>query len=731
MVQTNLFAQIAEATQAPASPKEEPATPITFSNIGELLHHCNKVGTKFLSYSEYINMRTQILAQELKIKSILNSMTISELKKYVHTWHSNPKKSELIDKGVSGIIAYFLCDKSVSYSPFDGETYEGQRAKILQAITEQEYNTYTIAQDARRAEKEAAKQAREAAVTNPVTLEDYQLIVKMKGIEALTPEQREICDYMVTDKNRAARAAKQAQNNVVTAVEVSEGLQMEIKTSHHAKKNIPLWVVVLSSRIDSAQFAELKDRAHKLGGYYSSFRGSGAIPGFTFESVEGAEMFTKVIAGNVDSTELKEQTEEERQQQRAETLEEKAARIADEANDSLNRDRKANTHKRAAEAASAERQAIAQLQLSQIMQRIAARIKEGNIKYLDKVQNITEVETLLNILSAAKWKHINTDKIDVNRNEYEYTNVTPLHVVFPCPSFYAENAIKDIMTVQYESGKKLAAARLMKGIKKMVKGETIYYCSTTQEIEDYETVFCDYSTRLDKYTRESYSKGLMRYKRITRLNLLSLPELRAAIRELITIVQNVEITPEQKKQQEIRELERKFINTQIDGFFPTPKLLASEVVDKADIQEGHAVLEPSAGLGHLAEVIRDQHGDNIKLECVEHHTGLHKALQLKGFTAHCADFTTFTGEYDRIVMNPPFEEGQDIEHVQHAYKLLKPGGRIVAIMAANKRNNSSKSKQFIQWLNEVGGVMEDNPAGAFLSSFRPTGVNTVTVVIDK
>jgi predicted RNA methylase len=223
----------------------------------------------------------------------------------------------------------------------------------------------------------------------------------------------------------------------------------------------------------------------------------------------------------------------------------------------------------------------------------------------------------------------------------------------------------------------------------------------------------------------------MRYKRITRLNLLSLPELRAAIRELITIMQNVEITPEQKKQQEIRELERKFINSQIAGLFPTPKLLAAEVVDKADIQEGHTVLEPSAGLGHLAEVIRDQHGDNITLECVEYHTGLHKALQLKGFTAYCADFTTFAGEYDRIVMNPPFEEGQDIDHVQHAYKLLKPGGRIVAIMAANKYNNNGKSKQFIQWLNEVGGVMEDNPAGAFLSSFRPTGVNTITVVIDK
>jgi phospholipid N-methyltransferase len=279
----------------------------------------------------------------------------------------------------------------------------------------------------------------------------------------------------------------------------------------------------------------------------------------------------------------------------------------------------------------------------------------------------------------------------------------------------------------------------MKGIKKMVKGETMYYCSTPQEIEDYETVFCDYSAKLDKYSRESYSKGLMRYKRITRLNLLNLPELRAAIRELITIVQNVEITPEQKKQQEIRELERKFINCQIPGFFPTPKTLAAEIVERANIQPGQWVLEPSAGLGHITDEILKQHGGqyNIYFEVVEINPSLAQALKLKGgdtgtgYVTYNTDFLNFAGEYDRIIMNPPFEEGQDIDHVQHAYKLLKPGGRIVAIMAANKYNNSSKSKQFIQWLTEVGGIMEDNPAGAFLSSFRPTGVNTITVVIDK
>ena len=36
--------------------------------------------------------------------------------------------------------------------------------------------------------------------------------------------------------------------------------------------------------------------------------------------------------------------------------------------------------------------------------------------------------------------------------------------------------------------------------------------------------------------------------------------------------------------------------------------------------------------------------------------------------------------YDRIIMNPPFSNRQDAEHVRHAYELLRPNGRIVAIM---------------------------------------------------
>ena len=40
------------------------------------------------------------------------------------------------------------------------------------------------------------------------------------------------------------------------------------------------------------------------------------------------------------------------------------------------------------------------------------------------------------------------------------------------------------------------------------------------------------------------------------------------------------------------------------------------------------------------------------------------------------------GRFDRVVMNPPFCRGRDLDHVRHALRFVAPGGRLVAIMSA-------------------------------------------------
>jgi hypothetical protein len=81
-------------------------------------------------------------------------------------------------------------------------------------------------------------------------------------------------------------------------------------------------------------------------------------------------------------------------------------------------------------------------------------------------------------------------------------------------------------------------------------------------------------------------------------------------------------------------------------------------------------------------------------------------------------------------MNPPFENLQDIEHIQHAYKCLKAGGRLVAICSPSGFFRSGKKAEgFRLWFEEVRGSEQDLPENSFKAS--GTSVNTKIVIIDK
>ncbi|MEN6584542.1 MAG: hypothetical protein ABFE02_00635, partial [Sulfuricella sp.] len=90
--------------------------------------------------------------------------------------------------------------------------------------------------------------------------------------------------------------------------------------------------------------------------------------------------------------------------------------------------------------------------------------------------------------------------------------------------------------------------------------------------------------------------------------------------------------------------------------------------------------------------------------------------------------------YDRIIMNPPFSNRRDAEHVMHAYTLLRPGGRVVAIMGEGVFfGQDKKAQEFRDWLESVNGTSEKLPEGSFMDPSLPvnTAVNARMVVIDK
>lgn len=168
---------------------------------------------------------------------------------------------------------------------------------------------------------------------------------------------------------------------------------------------------------------------------------------------------------------------------------------------------------------------------------------------------------------------------------------------------------------------------------------------------------------------------------------------------------------------------------QLFMYFPTPANVAQMVIDLADIQPGMSVLEPSAGRGSLAYPAADK---GAKVECIELMTENFESLSHPNITKKFqCDFLSLTPclvLFDRIVMNPPFNKQDDIKHVQHAVKFLKPTGRLVSVMSSGVTFRDNKlTTEFRAMVSERGGEIIPLESGSFAES--GTMVNTVIVVI--
>lgn len=62
-------------------------------------------------------------------------------------------------------------------------------------------------------------------------------------------------------------------------------------TTFHAKQKYDLFVATIKSRVEREQYNIINNIAKRNGGWYSAFKGSGAIPGFQFKSEESRQKF--------------------------------------------------------------------------------------------------------------------------------------------------------------------------------------------------------------------------------------------------------------------------------------------------------------------------------------------------------------------------------------------------------------------------------------------------------
>jgi predicted RNA methylase len=175
---------------------------------------------------------------------------------------------------------------------------------------------------------------------------------------------------------------------------------------------------------------------------------------------------------------------------------------------------------------------------------------------------------------------------------------------------------------------------------------------------------------------------------------------------------------------------------ELTGYFPTPGPLAEELVALAGVRAEHLVLEPSAGQGAIADLLAAIVAPT-QLYLVEPLAANRAVLEGKGYRAPQLvgeDFLTtraLPDQFDRIVMNPPFERRADVHHVTHAYGLLRPGGRLAAIMSESTEYREDTATKTLRDLLEASSSnsLQRNPPDAFKQS--GTTVRTITVLLEK
>jgi hypothetical protein len=183
----------------------------------------------------------------------------------------------------------------------------------------------------------------------------------------------------------------------------------------------------------------------------------------------------------------------------------------------------------------------------------------------------------------------------------------------------------------------------------------------------------------------------------------------------------------------IKELEQQIFSRKIDGFFPTPMPLIERLISLAELELNHHILEPSAGKGDIADAIQKVfNGKHPRLSVCEINHTLREILTLKKHKIIASNFLELTDFYDRIVMNPPFENGLDIDHVMHAYTLLNPKGRVVAIMSEGVfYRQFKKDTAFREFLMTQNAYISEPIKESFKNWFISTGVNVRIVAFNK
>ncbi|MFQ1834185.1 LPD38 domain-containing protein [Aeromonas veronii] len=716
-----------------------------------------------MEFSEFQAMSRSALDNAPSLRAELEKKTkqdlLDQLSRFNAARYKNDKKAVVVEAAYNQLIGDLRWAANGDGNTIS-ETYaiggarqsiEERVAKALDGLTPERYQLFRDKQLSDVAEMQRRREELKQSLTDPQTLDDFKAFIERRGIDKLTQEQRARYEDMVAARNLDRREQERSAKGNETAPSTTSS---DIIKTKHTKTGDDLFVVQMGDRVERDAYNSINAHAKTLGGWYSSFRGKGAVPGFQFKSEEKATEFRAWLGGEVGGASPEvapdQSTDSEAQpagkSKQVEALRNRAASARAKAEAVFNADRKENTARRASMAANARANAERDLRFAGLLEAIATGIESGEITYLRNLANGAQLEELQSALNRGLWS-LPATKIDalvsdgvINRDDssrYSWSDkATPEQMVegvsMPGMDYHTDRLREVAIKMQGASGFKQAGAKVMSLVKAAANRD-----NKTTTLSDPELIakLNAYVTGSDDYSTSTIKDQIAGYGRLERMGITNHTELRAALRELVRLQRGLNETAPQRDPvtEKTNALKRRLLNNRnafID-FFPTPEEYAADLVDRLGIEPGMVVLEPSAGHGMLAEAARDA---GATVEAVELAGDLRDILQEKGFSLVGDDFmeTAPSQRYDAVIMNPPFSNDMDIDHVRHAFAHLKPGGRLAAIVSsmAGQRSNK-KNKAFREWLDDLGASEEMMPEGAFKDSLNPTSVRTKIITIEK
>lgn len=696
---------------------------------------------------EHKQMFALVQLSEATLLAELNKLKKAQLERYCGFGRDTKKATMVLVAWRSILRSFVLAD---TYEYHHGQKEEDVFQAMVAKLTDADLERYRTEHAAAIAARAEAKAKRDQATENPQTLADFETCIRNRGtrylidnqvpvpkgrgksyeveqiifragIKQLSEDELARYDELMAAKEQQRRAEKLVDRATVKRIEIGDGNYMEVMKWWHDKRECDTWLVVLAEREDRTTFEELCIAARKLCGNYS--RAWQERPGgFQFFDEAQALKFVQLQSKDVFEMSRLERLVANRERVRGNAIEHftgLADRMEDRAGEALTRERREDTERRIMLAENARDHAHADLAMAGTLRNYAVALQQRLARHTDRIRWRTHAEALDEILAGAGRS-------------------IPA-VEYPWPQVGAHALTEIARDIGTRDGSILISRRILKLVQEAPTTHLVTFRGNhaADLLRDFYRRARLHRTR--RWTLDSVRHALGNFKRLRLMNIDTLPELRAALREHLG--HRVEV-------QELTRAEKVMLDLYPGQFppdyFPTPRDVVELMLEYADVEDGMRCADFSAGSGHIVNVVRERF-PNTEWELVEISGMLHRALVAQGYVnATHDDFFNLevprpcdlqTDGFDRILLNPPFGcdgVGTDIDHVLRAYEFLKVGGRMTTLMSDGVfYRGDNKAQEFRSWLEYAGGMDFELPEGAFLNSDRPTSWATRLVVIDR